>query len=169
MKTVVKPVKTVAFLFVDKYMKILPGQFILTRNLNESDNTSPGYWNHCAICVPDGIIEAQQDKGVILSNVNEFIKRYPEMIVLQMTSDKIMLKKMIDRAYSLLDNRYRGIASVFKYLRRDYRGENCVSLVRKCYLAGTNIDPDWLKPDDLLKHGKIVERKNNANSSKGTN
>ncbi len=139
-------------------MIIEPGQFLLTRNLKESDNTSVGYWNHCAICVPDGIIEAQIGQGVILSDKEEFINRYPQIIVLDMSNHLQVLGRMVDKAESLLKSKYRKYMSIFFFLgKRD--GENCVSLVRKCYIAGFTKDPYWLIPDDLLKEGKVVNVK----------
>lgn len=161
------------------------GDVFLTRNLNEEDNTSPGYWNHTAIYIGGNIIvEAQSDPSVIpelrrrnqrppcqpltteqsgafdegqviRSDLFEFTTRYPEILVLRLDSENIAVK-MAKEAQQLIGTRYRKIASVFKFLRKDRRGHNCVSVVRSSYEKATGENEVWRTPDDILNSGMFT-------------
>ena len=142
--------------------EIWAGDFILTRNLKEEDNTSPGYWNHCAIYIGDNhIVEAQAGpNAVIMSDLTEFFNRYPQIIVLRVTDEDSMAAKMVEEGKALVGTPYRKIASIFNSLRNSRRGENCVTVVRKCYLTAFTIDPGWRRPDDVKNFGQIIYEKN---------
>lgn len=167
------------------------GDVFLTRNLLEEDNTSPGYWNHSAIYVGSNtVVEAQSDPSVIpqlrtrnnapllsmptreklgvledgqviASDLDEFTTRYPEILVLRLDSEYIAVK-MAEEAKKLIGTRYRKIASVFKRLRRDFRGHNCVSVVRSAYQKATGENEIWRIPDHILNSGyfTVVSRTN---------
>jgi cell wall-associated NlpC family hydrolase len=139
---------------MDTEVKI--GDIFITRNAGgpESDekggaNMSPGYFNHAAIYVGDGIVEAQADPidKVILSDYDEFWYRYPIIKVLRL--DESVGKLAAERAKSLVGSSYRTIASIFKHLRKTTRGENCVSVVRKAYRDALGSDPRWKIPDSI--------------------
>lgn len=143
-------------------MIIKEGDIFLTRNEGDDEtvNTSPGFWNHAAICGSDGetIIEAQSNPGKVLQiNGYDFVERYPTVKIIRLNLDGLQLAK---EAEKLVGSPYRKIASVFKHLRRNHRGENCVSVIRKAIRNTTGRDPGLFKPDDilLLKHEVIWEK-----------
>lgn len=145
-----------------------PGDIILTRNSEKIGNLSPGYWNHVAISTGAYIIEAQQPKdAVITSEIGEFRGRYPEYIIFRCPRVNVGYA-VAKEAISYIGTKYRRLASVFKFLRRQRKGENCVSLVRKCYKKAMNYDPGWKIPDDvyecLIKKWNVIEVKRKATS-----
>ena len=125
------------------------GDVLVTRNLREEDNTSPGVWNHVALYAGDGdVIEAQAVPNmVITSGLYEFLARYPSILVLRPRCANVQMA--VDEAYKLVGRPYRKIASAFRFLRRAHRGENCVSVLRKSFGVAYGFDPGWKIPDDL--------------------
>ena len=130
---------------------IHPGDVILTRNEHESDNSSPGYWNHASLYVGGHeIVEAQiKPNKVILSDLAEFWNRYPEILVLRITN--ISHCDVLITARKIVGSPYRKIASLFRFLRRSDRGENCVSVIRRSFTKTLEYDPGWKIPDDIMK------------------
>lgn len=52
------------------------GTTLISRNFNEEDNTTPGFWNHVAIWIGNGrIVESQRGKGVILTALDDWQAR----------------------------------------------------------------------------------------------
>lgn len=137
---------------------IYPGNVLITRNA--SNNRSLGYWNHCAIYIGDNkVIEAQIKPGkVIVSELNEFWGRYPNILLIKIIDDKQSLEA-VNKAKELIGAKYRPAASMFCVLRDKSAGENCVSVVRKCYISGTGKDPLWKLPDDVARFGTLVYEK----------
>lgn len=131
------------------------GDIFVTRNANEEDNGMPGYWNHIAIFTKLGIVEAQMPPigNVICSNLDEFINRYPTINVYRWNKD--IGEKAAQAALSFIGVSYRMIASIFKHLRRN-KGENCISMVRKCYQTASNIDPRWRIPDNVVNDTRLT-------------
>jgi len=114
--------------------QIQSGDVILTRN--DSDNPSPGYWNHASLYVGNyKIVEAQvKPNKVILSDLAEFWNRYPEIVVLRIKPVHITsATSIVIDARKIVGSPYRKIASLFRFLRRGHRGENCVSVFRKSF------------------------------------
>ena len=141
------------------------GDILLTRNTEEVGNDSPGFWNHAAIYVGENkVIEAQAElDSVIAVLLTTFWARYPEIIVLRYTNKQIA-ERASQEARGIHGSSYRKIASVFKKMRRQRRGENCVSVVRKAYAKATQYDPRWQVPDHIYQevdnHNlEIVEHK----------
>ena len=154
--------------------EIQPCDVVLTRNLHESDNSSPGYWNHASLYVGDyEIVEAQiKPNKVILSDLAEFWNRYPKIIVLRANFDRtdwrledeygITDPDMEERydyslrlnvtivARKIVGSPYRKIASLFRFLRHSERGENCVSVIRRSFTKTLGYDPGWKIPDDIF-------------------
>lgn len=130
-------------------LEVRPGYFLLTRNTEEVGNNSPGFWNHVAIVGHDNwVIEAQQEPNSVIKVPGQFFwERYPEILVLKPRGD--IGDSIAKAAESLIGVRYRKIASIFNFMRRSERGENCVSVARKAYLLATHCDPKWRIPDDL--------------------
>ena len=140
----------------------LPGDIFLTRwdGLDEANNASPGYFNHAAIYYGDNlIIESQEAFGIVYSDLEKFKNRYPIYVVLRYNNN-IEAAKAANIAKTMIGIPYRKIASAFYFLRRSRRGENCVSMVRKCYLI-LGHDPGWKIPDHIWEDESFtsVERK----------
>ena len=140
------------------YMKI--GDILITRNSNEEDNITPGYWNHAAMFVGnDRIVEAQLVPGsVIITDFDEFVNRYPLVKVFRFKGVSAEYgEKAAVEALKIVGSRYRKVASIFKWLRRNPRGENCVSVVRKAYRNVFGWDPRWKIPDHIVADPKLYE------------
>ena len=136
----------------------LPGDIFITRNAgsDEIDNRSPGFFNHLAIYVGcDKIVEGQDSphNSIIESNISEFLIRYPIIRVFRHPYEKVR-EKAAEQARKKVGVPYRRVASIFRFLRRTSKGENCVSLVRKCYKEASGYYAKWFKPDDAYYHFK---------------
>ena len=143
-------------------MAFSPGDILITRN-KPGNNDSPGYWNHTSLYVGQEIIvEAQGEpyNCVKETNLNTFINFYPEILVLRTDSEYIANKASIF-ARAMVGTEYWRLSSIFRHLRRNSRGTNCVGLVRRAYKDALEYDPLWHIPDDIANDGifKTVSRK----------
>jgi hypothetical protein len=127
------------------------GDILLTRNTD--DNYTPGYWNHASIVTYNGVVEAQTApfNKVIVSVEGEFIRRYPEILLVRY-KDALVAAKASKFAIDSIGKGYRKIASLFYFLRKPSDGENCVSVVRRAWKKALKKDPGWKIPDDITKH-----------------
>jgi len=132
------------------------GDIFITRNLKEEDNTSPGYWNHCAIYIGNKLIlEAQEDPGKIISTPYDvFYNTYPKIMVYRHPKESVGLIAS-NHAKQLIGTEYWGMASIFRWLRKPSRGENCVSLVRRSYAQALGYDPKWKIPDHVTQDNQL--------------
>jgi len=133
-----------------------PGDVFVTRNADESDNTTPGFWNHVAVYVGQDVygkhlvVEGQIAPGkVIYSQLSEFIARYPHIRLLRLRMGNT--QTFVDTAIRQIGTPYRKLASFPVFLRPPERGNNCLSVVRRCYINTFNVDPRWRLPDDLME------------------
>lgn len=138
------------------------GDILLTRNAGgESENRSPGWYNHAAIVTKQGIVEAQMHVrhgqwtndttapgAVILSDPQEFWDRYPIILVRRLDQHEIA-EQVARRAEAMVDTMYRRLASMFRILRRKERGLNCVAVVRGAVSDTVGYDPNWKTPDHI--------------------
>ena len=128
------------------------GDILATRNANERDNASPGYWNHLGVYVGhDLMVEGQRVPGrVICSDLREFIARYPEIMVLRLRDGDG--RAIADEARRHVGTPFWGLASLPRRLRRTERGNNCVSVVRRSVAVPSALggDPGWRTPDDAV-------------------
>jgi len=132
------------------------GDILITRNADEKDNQSPGYWNHVSIFVGgDNIVEAQSApwSTIKLSEVDEFFNRYPKIQIYRWKDDDTVGEKAATYARTMLGKEYKWLASLFYMFRR---GENCVTTVRKAYKEALGFDPGWRKPDDITTDKRLV-------------
>lgn len=141
-------------------MDLKPGDILLTKNTDKVGNPTPGYWNHAAVVGRDNfVIEAQEEVpkllpegGIVKSNGYYFWERYPEILCLRYGQINIS-----SAAEKYVGNPYRKIASVFMFMRKPTRGENCVSLIRRAYQDTTGEDPKWKFPDDIAKDPRLIQ------------
>lgn len=139
-------------------MDIPIGSIFISRNKKESDNDQvPGYMNHISIYLGNNeLIEAQEGPGVVKTTLDEYKKRDYNFLI-RFPKDKEIGKKAAQEALKLLGSKYRFISSIFVILRRDKRGESCVSLARKAYYRAGGIDPKWGLPDTVWKDEIYLE------------
>ncbi len=103
---------------------MIPGTVLISRNNVESLNTSPGYWNHCAIYVgDDNIVQSLKDEGVILTPFNEY--RVYDCTWLSLIPIKGG-QEATDKAKTLIGLPYRLVSSLFLRDHNLKRGINCV-------------------------------------------
>ena len=128
------------------------GTVLISRNVNEQDNTTPGYWNHLAICAGNVVIESQEGVGVVGTPVNAFLARPYARITARPPVSPVLGQKAAYRVLGLVGTPYAPYSSVFHGLggngpARLRLGLNCVSLVEEGYrLPGIN------RPDGVLKY-----------------
>jgi len=143
--------------------KLLPGDVFATRNIgsDESQNESPGFFNHLAIYVGDGIVvESQADFGVCKFKVENFEERYPIIVVLRHNKTDVA-ESAAKHALSFVGQPYRKLSSIFRFPRSN-KGFNCVSVVRQAYLLSTKEDWLYTTPDNLffdIVHFQEIDRK----------
>lgn len=132
------------------------GDIILTRNPpGMGSNRTPGFWNHAAIIAAGDsgayVVEVQRDfPEVIASDLDAFLARYPEWVVLR--KERRHGQRAAFAAYEAVGEPTKYcLAASLKVKIRDpaIDRENCVSFVRKCYLAATGRDYHWGKPDHI--------------------
>ena len=136
------------------------GDIYLTRNTEEVGNDTRGFWNHAAIVSRRlTVIEAQMEPNAVIEvDMKSFRDRYPEWIRLN-TGNKKVQEMMAIYADRLVGNPYRRLMSVWRRTNlSSARGENCVSVVRKCFKYATGRDPMWMLPDDIAKSRYLVKR-----------
>lgn len=128
------------------------GTVLISRNYDESENTSPGYWNHCAIYIgDDAIIEAQIGQGVIRTLYTKYITRaytwFP-LRPLDLSSGMIAAC----RAKMLVGLPYRKLSSVWRHVHNENRGVNCVDAAfRIPYEYAFNQNFSFIHwPDDII-------------------
>jgi len=123
------------------------GDIILTRNTFEIGNFSPGWWNHVGIFTGHSIIEAIEDDihQVIEIETEYFLKRYPEILVVEFLNKEHGLKAAY-YAYQLLGRPYDKNAS----LKDGSSGENCCSMIAKCVSYTLNTYTQFLIPDAIV-------------------
>jgi hypothetical protein len=149
-------------------MHLQPGDILLTRNAGgEDQNRSPGWFNHAAMYVGDGIVvEAQmhvadgkwtddttQPGGVIESDVDEFLNRYPIIRVRRLRAGA---EQAAEEAKQMVGLGYNRMSSWFMRQRRDERGVNCVAVNRRAVTRATGADPGWRRPDDIDQSRRLV-------------
>lgn len=128
------------------------GTVFISRNTNEADNTSPGYWNHCAIYVGGEIIvEAQEGQGVIQTPTTAYMARaytWFTLIPVDLNIGKIAAEK----ANTLIGLPYRKLSSVWRRVHNISRGMNCVDAAFRIpyeYALRTSFSKiHW--PDDVV-------------------
>lgn len=129
------------------------GTVIVSRNVNEADNTSPGYWNHLGMSNGRGfIIEAQEGKGVIFTPLREYINRPYHMTVLR-PRDVEQGRKAAQIAAGFVGEKYNKLASLgLQGPKEDLKlGQNCVSVVRRAEEQSTGKQyTGFNKPDDVF-------------------
>jgi len=137
---------------------VSPGDLMLTRNLREADNQSPGWWNHSAIYVGDGwVVEAQAGRGVIFTPFKEFCDRYPHILVLRPKGACSHRQSAMIRTAKRFVGRPYDLRASTKFWFFDFRGgDNCVSLVRSCYEYGFGFDPCWKIPDHIAGDRRLM-------------
>lgn len=136
-------------------MKLPQGTIILSRNIDEDVNDQfPGYYNHCSLVLSETtILESMAGDGGVVVNTIESITEHPETgeyIFLFPNNPKIA-NIAATYAYSLVGLPYNKLASARIFLRKNSRGENCVSLVRRAYSTAINRDVKWKIADDVWR------------------
>ncbi|MFA6358697.1 MAG: hypothetical protein WCY09_08600 [Candidatus Omnitrophota bacterium] len=140
--------------------KLQSGDLFLTRNAGgEEANPTPGNWNHCAVYAGGvQVVEAQSGPAkVIISDLDEFLGRYPEIQVLRLVGQKPGSGVAVASASSRLVGRpYKALVSRFNRLKRgERRGENCVTVARRAVMDAIGEDPKWKIPDDVAADPRL--------------
>lgn len=136
----------------------LLGDFLATRNELESDNASPGHWNHVGVFAAGVVVEALRSREAVVARPwDVFYDNYPELLILRWKQPGVC-PDIAAKAMSLIGQPYRTLGSLrWRLGRRWFRGENCVSTVRHAVWAATGVDPKWRIPDDLVRDSRVEE------------
>ena len=129
------------------------GTILISRNQDETENATPGYWNHCAIYIDGGIvIEAQEGQGVIQTYFDKFVERRYEWIYLT-PADDVAAKIAAEKAGTLIGLPYRKLSSLWPRIVFLNRGMNCVDAAFKVpYSFALNRNFSYVHfPDDVIK------------------
>ena len=134
------------------------GDIVLTRNADAVGNPN-GYFNHVTIVVetPHGfvIVEMQQEfNTAIMVRADAFFCRCPEYCIIRHRNPFGAEKAGRFAIAQVGVPQYRTLASLKPCLLIG-NGDNCVSLVRRCYVAAGMADPRWVRPDGIFKVGNI--------------
>ena len=127
------------------------GSVLASRNADERENDSPGYWNHLAIVVSDTeVVESQPEQGVVRVTLSDYLNRGYKIAALQPRHLEVG-KKAAEYAESFVGQSYGYFASIGPLWRCGRK--NCVAVVERSYRMATK---DWpllgvWKPDDVFK------------------
>jgi hypothetical protein len=136
------------------YGELPPGTVLVSRNLDEEDNTTLGHWNHLAIVATDGsIIESQIGKGVQKVTLAEYQSRpYSPPLALVPCAPEVG-QRAAAKAESLVGLPYRPYSSIFRRQGelRQKLGFNCVSPVKAAYWQDDRRIRRLKTPDGVLK------------------
>lgn len=127
------------------------GDIFISRWYEEEPNTSPGYWNHCAIYCDGKVVESLNDRGVLEWGYGDWLLKMQRVIVLRQSREDIAETAAL-YAPTLVGKPYRFESSIFFFMPwwRINKGLNCVSVVRLCYARAFRKDPLWRFPDDIV-------------------
>lgn len=132
--------------------ELLPGTVLVSRNADERQNTSPGYWNHLAMYVGnDTIVEAQVGRGVIRTPMSEYLARPYSRILAMEPRDPAVGQRAAAKAQTLVGLPFKKFASALPGDRlAEVRGMNCDNVVRDSLRSATG--------DRRLRKLKIPDR-----------
>ena len=132
------------------------GDIFISRWYEDDPNTSPGYWNHCAIYYNGNVIESLSDMGVVSWSYEEWLPRMQRVIQLRCFNE-VAAENAASYAPTLVGKPYRFIASMFRYLPwwRIKKGLNCVAVVRVAFARAFFNDPLWRTPDDIVSDDRF--------------
>jgi len=109
------------------------GTVLVSRNFLESENTSPGYWNHTAFKNGNHIVEAQVGRGVIRTSFTEYLSRnYSRILALEPVNFSVG-EKAADVSETLVGLKFNQLSSLpgkDRVRAMQNRGVNCTSVIR---------------------------------------
>jgi hypothetical protein len=128
------------------------GTVLVSRNKIESENKSPGYWNHLYLYIGDSEgVESQEGQGVIKTSLKTYLSRDYEWFPV-FPEDEAIGRIAAAEAPNLLGLPYSAFSSMLRVDRNEEKGLNCVSVVRVCYSKALGHSlPKLKKPDDILE------------------
>lgn len=113
------------------------GTVLQTRNADERENTSPGYFNHLAILSDGWVIEAQQGCGVIQTSYQDFLARaYSQIRAFEPVNLEVgdyageVAETLIGLPYAPY---HSSLLPGDQPLLMNMRGVNCIPVVRYSY------------------------------------
>lgn len=122
-----------------------PGSVLVSRNADERENTSPGFWNHLAVQVDTThLVESQEGRGVIRTPLSEFLARpYSQVVVLRPLNASEGTEAAA-RAERLVGLPHAPLSSLFPFNGplRQKLGLNCVSVVEIAWKRSSINRPD---------------------------
>lgn len=135
------------------------GTVLVSRNKDDSQNTTPGFHNHLALYLGNGIIvESQEKRGVIQIPFGEYKSRPYDWFPLFPVDEKTG-QRAADKAKTLIGIPYRKLSSLFPEELIEERGLNCVSVIRVSYVYALGKPLPKLKlPDDILEVEELFMR-----------
>jgi hypothetical protein len=121
------------------------GAVFVSRNWDERDNNSPGFWNHLCVYVGNGsVVESQDYSGVHEISFAEYRAR-PQHVMVIFPRTPELGQAAAARARSLLGLPYFRFSSVVLFPRPLERGLNCVTVVEASYGVRLRV------PDDIFR------------------
>lgn len=135
--------------------ELAPGTILVSRNANEADNTSPGFWNHLAIVAgANEVIESQAGQGVIRTPLAVYMARPYRPILALKPLDCQAGQRAAARADELVGLPHRALSSLFVFNGQPRRkiGVNCVTAALEIPYAGEALGVRLtIKPDGVLR------------------
>lgn len=149
-------------------MKLPPGTVLCSRNRSEEENTSPGYWNHLAIVVSDGVVEAQQGivehgqgEGVIKTSIEDYMARDYSRIRAYLPLNVEHGQCAAMRAERLIGLPHAAAASLkpMQGAAAFRCGHNCVSVIKTAWIFADRLLRTLVKPDGMSRFvGRIAKK-----------
>lgn len=139
------------------------GTVLLSRNHDESQNRTPGYWNHLAMFVGNGeIVESQAGRGVVIAKLDDYLAR-PQSVKCIYPRDLAAGDKAAEFARSYVGRPYRWSSSITPNLSPTY-GKNCVSPITEAYARAIDRQVRRCRrPDHILRYPQIFTNENPLN------
>lgn len=136
-------------------MKLYPGVVLISRNLDENLNTTPGYWNHLALVASDKeIIESQVEKGVIITPFTEYQNR-KYLFIAAYPIDSSIGQTAVAIAKEMVGKNYGKFSSFRPRLSTDFIRYNCTSIVEIPYSKALKRRLRLNLPDHIFRYPEI--------------
>ena len=130
-----------------------PGTIMVSRNSDERQNTSPGYFNHTAIVVSDTeIVESQEGQGIIRMPLAAYLARQYSRILAFKPRDTVAGLRAAKRAEQLVGRQYGNASSLLLGRGILAQRANCITAAVEISWGPEHRACRWIvKPDGMFR------------------
>lgn len=137
--------------------ELVPGAVLVSRNISEAENSSPGHMNHLAIAIsPTEVVESQAGIGVQKITLADYLKRNYETPYVLLPKDRAVGERAATKAATFVGTKFAKASSIFRR-QNERRGMNCVGVIKASYFDAHRKVRTIKIPDDIWKLKEVFE------------